>query len=307
MKLMTNSRGSLLGGTRQIHIMKYICIIAMALTMAANAQNAEKPIKVPAPKFEFLGKLVSKERVNVGRGAAFGKFFRDKLKFEIVKVTKGDLKPGVIAPCEIGGRRGYVSPVAVKDAKVGQLYRIDALYKHPAHADGLYLLNGRIHQVAKQPDAPDAPAKPAAKPPVPAKMDHKYLKAFPKAAEGMSRFVIALPDKTRGEEGAFKVELIVGRMMDTDGVNRMFLGGKLEPKPLKGWGFTYYEAQLGPAASTLIGVPPGTPPVHKFVQGPSQLIRYNCRIPIVVYVPKGAEVRYRIWSATPETKKAPKN
>ena len=47
--------------------------------------------------------------------------------------------------------------------------------------------------------------------------------------------------------------------------------------------------------------------MHKFVQGPSQLIRYNSRIPIVVYVPKGAEVRYRIWSATPETKKALKN
>ena len=50
----------------------------------------------------------------------------------------------------------------------------------------------------------------------------------------MSRFVIVLPDKTRGQEGAFKVELIVGRMMDTDGVNRTYLGGKLEPKPLKG-------------------------------------------------------------------------
>ena len=66
------------------------------------------------------------------------------------------------------------------------------------------------------------------------KANHKYLKAFPKAAEDMSRFVIVLPDKTRGQEGAFKVELIVGRMMDTDGVNRMYLGGKLEPKPLKG-------------------------------------------------------------------------
>ncbi|MDP6337606.1 MAG: ecotin family protein, partial [Verrucomicrobiota bacterium] len=64
---------------------------------------------------------------------------------------------------------------------------------------------------------------------------------------------------------------------------------------------------LGPVASSLIGVPPGTPSVHKFVQGPSKLIRYNSRIPIVVYVPKGAEVRYRIWSATPETKKALKN
>ena len=148
-----------------------------------------------------------------------------------------------------------------------------------------------------------APAQDASQP----KANHKYLKAFPKAAGGMSRFVIVLPDKTRGQEGAFKVELIVGRMMDTDGVNQMFLSGKLEPKPLKGWGFTYYQAKLGPVASSLIGVPPGTPSVHKFVQGPSQLIRYNSRIPIVVYVPKGAEVRYRIWSATPETKKALKN
>ena len=137
--------------------------------------------------------------------------------------------------------------------------------------------------------------------------DHKYLKAFPKPAKGMARYVIELPHKNRGEENAFKVELIVGKMMLTDGVNRMFLGGgKIAPKPLKGWGFTYYEVpKLGPAASTLIGVPPGTPKVEKFVAGPSQLIRYNSRIPIVVYVPQGAEVRYRIWAAKPGNLIAP--
>ena len=116
-----------------------------------------------------------------------------------------------------------------------------------------------------------------------------------------------MPHKDRGEENAFKVELIVGKMMLTDGVNRMFLGGgKIAPKPLKGWGCTYYEVpRLGPAASTLIGVPPGTPKVEKFVTGSSQLIRYNSRIPIVVYVPQVAEVRYRIWSAKPGNLIAP--
>jgi len=135
--------------------------------------------------------------------------------------------------------------------------------------------------------------------------DHKYLKAFAKAPEGMTRFVIELPHKERGEENAFKVELIVGKVMLTDGVNRMRLGGTIEAKPLKGWGFTYYEVKkLGPAASTLIAPRPGQPKVKKFVSGPSRLIRYNSRIPVVVYVPKGAELRYRIWTTTPDAKPA---
>lgn len=126
----------------------------------------------------------------------------------------------------------------------------------------------------------------------------KYLNAFPPAKEGMTRFVILLPHKERGEEDAFRVELVVGRQMLTDGVNRVRLGGKIEPQPLKGWGFTYYEvSKLGPAATTLIGVPPGTPQVKRFVDGPSTLIHYNSRVPIVVYVPEDAEVQYRVWSA----------
>lgn len=128
--------------------------------------------------------------------------------------------------------------------------------------------------------------------------EHKNLKAFPAAAEGMERFVIALPHKERGEEDDFRVELIVGKVIETDGVNKVRLGAKIEAKPLKGWGFTYYEvAKVGPPLSTRIGVPPGTPKVKRFVGGQPLQIRYNSRIPVVVYVPEGCEVRYRIWSA----------
>ena len=138
-------------------------------------------------------------------------------------------------------------------------------------------------------------------------VEHENLKAFPAAKEGMERFVIALPHKTRAEEGGFKVELVVGKVMDTDGVNRVSLGAKIEAKPLKGWGFTYYEVEkIGPAMSTLIGVPPGTPKVKKFVAGQPLQIRYNSRIPIVIYVPEGAEVKYRIWTAAPELSPAEK-
>jgi ecotin len=137
--------------------------------------------------------------------------------------------------------------------------------------------------------------------------DQKYLKAFPPAEDGMVRYVIELPHKERGEDNGFEIEIIVGKEMLTDGANQYRLGGKIEAMPLKGWGFTYYEVEsFGPTATTRIGVPPGTPQVKKFVSMPSLKIRYNSRIPLVVYVPEGGEVRYRIWAASETTEKAPK-
>jgi ecotin len=49
--------------------------------------------------------------------------------------------------------------------------------------------------------------------------------------------------------------------------------------------------------------PPGTENSEKFVavQGDGYLQRYNSKLPVVVYVPKGFEVRYRTWSAQPGT------
>lgn len=130
------------------------------------------------------------------------------------------------------------------------------------------------------------------------KDDDKYLKAFPAAEKGMVRYVIKLPHKERGEDNDFKVEIFVGKQVLTDGVNSYFASGKVEAKPLKGWGFTYYQlGKFGPVGSTRKAVPPGTPQVEKFVAVPSMTIPYNSRVPVVVYVPEGGEVRYRIWKA----------
>ena len=131
--------------------------------------------------------------------------------------------------------------------------------------------------------------------------EHKELKAFPEAKEGMERIVIVLPHKERSEEDAFKVELIPGKKMMTDGVNLMRLGTTIGPKPLKGWGYTYYEVTGSDVAmSTRMAPPEGTKKVEKFVKGTPLLIRYNSRLPIVVYVPKGYSVQYRIWKAGEE-------
>ena len=137
--------------------------------------------------------------------------------------------------------------------------------------------------------------------------DHPELKAFPAAQEGMERFVIVLSNKERGEEDAFKVEIIPGKTMLTDGVNLMRLGSTIEPRNLKGWGYTYYEVTgPGVAMSTMMAPPEGTPQVEKFVAGTSLSIRYNSRLPIVIYAPTGYEIRYRIWKASDTTLQAVK-
>ena len=132
--------------------------------------------------------------------------------------------------------------------------------------------------------------------------DSHWQKAYPAAAAGMKRIVIHLD--AQADEYAWKIELSVGKVMETDGVNHIGGGAKIAEKTVDGWGYTYFEATQAAMMSTLIGVPPGTPKVTRFVTmagtGP---VRYNSRHPLVVYVPEGLEVRYRLWKAEPETRK----
>jgi len=129
--------------------------------------------------------------------------------------------------------------------------------------------------------------------------EHPELKAFPEAQPGMERFVVALPQKERGEEDAFQVELFAGKEMLTDGVNLVRLANGIEPRTLPGWGYTYYEV-TGPSQpiSTLMAPPEGTAEMRSFVTGTPLQIHYNSRLPIVIYAPVGLEVRYRIWKAS---------
>ena len=129
------------------------------------------------------------------------------------------------------------------------------------------------------------------------------MKAFPPAEKGMVRHVLQLPKQA--DESAFKVELIVGKTVQVDAGNRYFFGGKIESETIQGWGYTrYLVRRLGPLAGTLMAIDPDAPKVDRFVAvgGEPYLIRYNSRLPVVIYVPEGVEVRYRIWSAELEAK-----
>ena len=133
------------------------------------------------------------------------------------------------------------------------------------------------------------------------------VKPFPPAEEGMERFVIALDEKSRAEEGLFMVELMAGKTLPTDGVNQVRLGSSIEPVSLKGWGYTYYKVTgSGKMMSTLMASPKDAPQVEAFVMGAPLKVRYNSRLPIVVYAPKGFEIRYRVWEASGTTHAAKK-
>ena len=128
------------------------------------------------------------------------------------------------------------------------------------------------------------------------------MKAFPPAEAGMVRYVLQLPKQE--DESLAKVELIVGKQVKIDPINTYFFSGQIESENIEGWGFTrYLVKQLGPMAGTLIGVDPDEPKVLRFITlgGEPFLIRYNSRLPVVVYVPEGAEVRFRIWNTTSES------
>lgn len=124
----------------------------------------------------------------------------------------------------------------------------------------------------------------------------RNLKAFPPAEPGMKRMVIFVPAKKVEED--FRVQLLVGKTVRTDGVNQHFFAGQLETETIEGWGFDrHILRQLGPMGGTLMAPPPGAKPVERFVTlgGEPTLLRYNSRLPLVVYVPEGVEVRWRAW------------
>ena len=137
--------------------------------------------------------------------------------------------------------------------------------------------------------------------PAPSAINPNNMKAFPPAEAGMVRYVLPLPAEQ--DESALKVELIVGKTVLVDSANTYFFAGKIEDKNIQGWGFTrYVVSELGSMAGTLMAPPPNAPKVNRFVTlgGEPYLIRYNSRLPVVVYAPEGVEVRYRIWSADPK-------
>ena len=127
------------------------------------------------------------------------------------------------------------------------------------------------------------------------------MKPFPPAEEGYKRMVIHL--QPLADEENNKLEIIIGKTLKVD-CNHHWFGGQLTEKIAEGWGFPYFmlKSVKGPA-STLMACPPEQKEQEAFVQVRSDagLLRYNSKLPVVVYVPNDFDVHYRIWTAKEET------
>ncbi|MCY1554736.1 Ecotin [compost metagenome] len=132
----------------------------------------------------------------------------------------------------------------------------------------------------------------------------EVLKPYPAASAGYNRHVIELP--TQANEAEHKVELIAGKTLEVD-CNQQRLGGQWQEKTVTGWGYNYYElGQVGPAMSTLMACPDNSrKQAFVPVGGEPMLVRYNSKLPLVIYAPSDVQVRYRIWSAAANATPAP--
>lgn len=133
------------------------------------------------------------------------------------------------------------------------------------------------------------------------KFEKLQIEMFPKAKDGYKQVYIQLP--VAKNEDDLKVEFFVGaeKMLDC---NKYFLIGDVKTQDLQGWGYNYYEVESkGETGGTLMACL-DQKKTKKFVTLQPEIVRYNSKLPLVFYVPKDLEVRYRILRSDAAMKKA---
>jgi len=118
---------------------------------------------------------------------------------------------------------------------------------------------------------------------------------FPKPKADEQQIIIQLPELANEED--YKIEIYAGKMHEKD-CNSIKLSGQIDENNLDGWGYTYYRLTTnGNVASTLMGCM-DQKKTQAFVSVQSNLLRYNSKLPYVIYVPKNYQVKYKIWKGS---------
>lgn len=120
------------------------------------------------------------------------------------------------------------------------------------------------------------------------------ISMYPKAKDNEEQRCITL--KPLKDEENYKVEIFITKEMEVD-CNYHSLQGEILVKDLQGWGYNYYVFKTeGHILSTQMLCPEESK-TKKDIASPSKLLRYNSKLPIIVYMPKGYKLQYKIWSA----------
>ena len=122
----------------------------------------------------------------------------------------------------------------------------------------------------------------------------QQLKSYPETLEDYDRYVIYLPKQDNEE--ALRLEVIPGIMKEID-CNTYWLAGEFDIREVEGMGYDYmvFESD-GNVGSTRMACPDAEL-IEKFVEANGHFGRYNSQLPVVVFVPKGVELKYKVWKA----------
>ena len=121
------------------------------------------------------------------------------------------------------------------------------------------------------------------------------IEMFPKAETGFKQVYIQVP-VVENEEN-YKIELHIGKETSVD-CNQHFMNGQLSELNLDGWGYTYFKVESDGAISSTKMACLDSKLERKFITLTPQLVRYNSKLPVVVYVPENFSVKYKIFKAS---------
>ncbi len=127
----------------------------------------------------------------------------------------------------------------------------------------------------------------------------KDVAPYPTATKTTNRNVIWLQDQQ--DESLYKVEIIASKPGAKD-CNNAWYSGKLDENTLKGWGYNYYSVSdvKGPMSTRMACTEKSAPNPRSLLPvqlGEKAFLRYNSKLPIVIYAPKDVVISYKIWEA----------
>ena len=119
------------------------------------------------------------------------------------------------------------------------------------------------------------------------------LSMYPKSNDSIKRHVVEVPIEEN--EGLYNLEIWAGQTKKVD-CNRHSIPGTFTKKTVKGWGYSYYEFTTKEhQISTRMGCPDNVL-TEKFILSKTEHVKYNSKLPVVVYCPSNLEIKYTIWS-----------